>query len=213
VDYRLVAPFDGVITHIDYKVGDNLLDTGDTEFLTVENPGNIIVTIPLDQVDVVHVKTGMTASIAFDAIPGQKFQGTLYQIDSTAITTSGVVSYNVSVKLPTPPDLTILSGMTATVNIETSRKDNVLVVPNLALQTTRGQKTVQRADGQTVTVQTGVTDGQMTEIVSGLAEGDGILSINLPRTTGASSSANANAAQQLLRGAGGFGGGGGRPGG
>jgi HlyD family secretion protein len=206
-DYRLVAPFDGIITHIDYKVGDNLLDTGDTEYVVLQNPDEIVVTIPLDQVDVVHVTKGMKSIVTFDALPGQKFDATIDSIDPTPITQSSVVSYNVQIRLPAPKDATILSGMTTTVVIETSRKDNVLVVPNLALRLQGADQTVQKADGTSVVVKTGVTDGQYTEITTGLSEGDAVISINIPRTTGASSSANANA----LRGLGGLGGGIGGP--
>ncbi len=198
-DYRLVAPFDGVIRHIDYKVGDNLLDTGDTEYLTIENPTTVLVTIPLDQVDVVKVRVGMPATITFDAVPGQTFQGSISEIDPTPITTSGVVSYNVKVALPSPKDLTILSGMTTTVNVETMRKDNVLAVPSLAIRYVSGKGSVQKPDGTSVSVTTGVTDGQYTEITEGVQEGDAVTSVNLVKT-GTNSSANT---QQLFRGLGG----------
>lgn len=204
-DYELIAPFDGTITHIDYKVGDNLLDTGDTEYAVLQNPSEVVVTLPLDQVDVVHVAKGMKATVAFDAITGQTFNATIDSIDPTPITTSGVVSYNVQIKLPAPKGFTILSGMTTTVTIETSRKDNVLAVPNLAIKTQGSTATVQKATGESVAVQTGVTDGQYTEVTSGVSEGDQILSINITRTSG-SSSTNAN---NVLRSLGGLGGGGG----
>lgn len=207
-DYQLTAPFDGVVTHMDYKVGDNLLDTTEDKFATLENPDFIIVTIPLDQMDVVRVQKDMPATVIFDAVPGQTFDGVIDEIDSTPMEQSGVVSYNVSVKLPTPKNLTLLSGMTATVQIQTSKKDNALVVPNLALRYQGSTATVQLANGQRVDVQTGVTDGQYTEITSGLQEGQSVVSMNLP-TASAGAGNNQNAAQQLLRGAGGFGGGGG----
>ena len=200
-DYRLVAPFDGVIRHIDYKVGDNLLDTGDTEYLTIENPTTVVVTIPPDQVDVVKMRVGLPATITFDAVPGQTFEGSISEIDPTPITTSGVVSYNVKVSLPSPEGLTILSGMTTSVIVETSRKDNVLAVPSLAIRYSSGKGAVQKADGTSVPVTIGATDGQYTEITQGLLEGDAVLSVNLTKS-GTSSSANP---QQLLRGLGGGG--------
>lgn len=203
-DYQLTAPFDGIITHMDYKKGDNLLDTGDTESATIQNPDFIVVTIPLDQVDIVRVHKDLTATIVFDALPGQTFKGVIDTIDSTPIESSGVVSYNVSIKLPAPKDLTILSGMTATVNVETTRKENVLTVPNLALRTVGNRVTVQNTAGQSITVTTGATDGQYTEILTGLTEGENVVSVNV---TAASATTNANANQLLrLGGGGGFGG-------
>jgi RND family efflux transporter MFP subunit len=207
-DYQLTAPFDGVIRRLDYQIGDNLLDTGEEKFMVLENPDFLVVTILLDQVDIVRVRKDMPARITLDALPGQEFQGTIYEINSTPIQESGVVSYEVAIRLPTPKDLTILSGMTSTVEIETTRKENVLVVPNLALQRTNERVTVTRADGQSVPVEVGATDGRVTEILSGLQEGDSILSMNITTTQATQGSAAANPTQLLRMGAGGGGGGG-----
>ncbi|NOS67249.1 MAG: efflux RND transporter periplasmic adaptor subunit, partial [Candidatus Peribacteraceae bacterium] len=198
-DYELRSPFDGILTHLDYKVGDNLLDTGDTEYAVLQNPDFIVVTIPLDQVDVVRVRTGLSASIILDALPGQTFTGIIDQIDPAPIEQSGVVSYNVSVKLPTPKDLTILSGMTATVQIETAKKENALAVPNLAIRRdASGAATVQKTTGESVTVETGMTDGRITEILSGLQEGDSVVAMNVSASaanTGAATASRSSASE------------------
>lgn len=204
-DYRLIAPFDGVVRHIDYKVGDNLLaDTSEEKVVTLENPDFLLITILLDQVDVVRVKKEMAAKITLDALPGQTFTGSIATINPTPVEQSGVVSYEVEVKLPTPKELTILSGMTTTVDIETTRKENVLTVPNLALKRdATGKTTVQKANGQTVAVEVGATNGKVTEILSGLQDGDSVVAVNVT-TTATASSANAG---QILRLGGGGGGG------
>lgn len=209
-DYQLAAPFDGVIRRLDYQVGDNLLDTGEDKFVVLENPDTLVVTILLDQVDVVRVLKGMMATVAFDALPNLTFQGTINAIESTPVSTSGVVSYQVDIRLPTPPDLTILSGMTTTVQIETARRENVLTVPNLALRRANNQTTVQTGDGRTVPVETGVTDGRVTEILSGLAEGDIVLSLNIASVIQTQNANTANPSQIFRMGAGGGAGGGGR---
>ncbi len=203
-DYKLIAPFDGVVSRLDYKVGDNLLDTGDDKYVVLQNKDFIVVTIPLDQVDIVRIKRDMPATIVFDALPGQRFDGFIDEIDSTPVESSGVVSYNVLVKLPTPKDLTILSGMTATVEVQTAKKENVLAVPNLALARTGGSTTVTLATGETVPVVTGATDGRYTEIVSGLEQGDSVVSLNVSGTTGTTGATGASQ-NQLLRATGGFG--------
>ena len=199
-DYRLTAPFEGVIRRLDYQVGDNLLDTGEEKYVILENPDFLIVTILLDQVDVVRVKKDMTARITFDALPEQEFQGAIDEIDPTPVEESGVVSYEVAIRLPKPADLTILSGMTATVEIETVRKESVLAVPNFALVHQNNIVFVQRADGSTAAVQTGVTDGRYTEILSGLTEGEQIVSLNISTTR---SNTSANPAQLFRMGGGG----------
>ncbi|MDD5751708.1 MAG: efflux RND transporter periplasmic adaptor subunit, partial [Candidatus Peribacteraceae bacterium] len=213
-DYRITAPFDGTVRRVDYQVGDNLLaDTTEAKYIVLENRDSTIITILLDQVDIVRVKTGQPATLTLDAIPGRSFSGSIFEIDPTPVQSSGVVSYNVSVRMPTPDDLTILSGMTATVNIETARKENVLAVPSLSLLWKNSAATLQRADGQTVPVETGLTDGRYTEILSGANEGESILAVHVA-TTGSANSAGVDPGQ-LMRLSGGFGGmpaGGGRTG-
>lgn len=213
-DYQIVAPFDGTVRRVDYQVGDNLLaDTTEAKYIVLENRDYTVITILLDQVDIIRVKIGQPASLTLDAIPGRAFSGAIMEIDPTPVQSSGVVSYNVSVRIPTPADLTILSGMTATVEIETSRKENVLAVPSLSLLWKNSAATLQRADGQTVPVETGLTDGRYTEILSGANEGESILAVHVA-ATGSASSAGVDPGQ-LMRLSGGFGGmpaGGGRTG-
>lgn len=201
-EYELRAPFDGVIRHIDYKVGDNLLDTGDTSSVTIENPDVLLVTVLLDQTDVVRVKAGMPASIVLDAVVGRTMTGTIALINPTPVEQSGVVSYQVDVRLPAPKDLTILSGMTATVQIDTERREQVLVVPNLALRSVNGQMTVV-SNGLSLPVQIGLSDGRYTEILSGLNEGQTVTATNVAIGT---SSTAANPGQLLRMGGGGGGG-------
>ncbi|MEI8230737.1 MAG: efflux RND transporter periplasmic adaptor subunit [Candidatus Peregrinibacteria bacterium] len=207
-NYRLIAPFDGVVRQISIQVGDNLLaDTTENKTITLENPSYIIVTVPMDQVDIVRVLRKMPATITLDALPGKIFQGAIDDIKPTPIQQSGVVSYQVDVRMPTPGNLNILSGMTATVITEAARSDNALAVPNLAVLTSGGNRSVKKADGTSVEVQTGITDGRYTEILSGLNEGDAVFSMNLP----SASSAGTQNAGQIFRLTGG--GGGGPPGG
>lgn len=177
--YELRAPFDGTVRRIDFQIGDNLLaDANEAKYVVLENPEHFIVTVQLDQIDVVHVKEGQTAIIAFDALPKETFTGTVDVIDTTPIQASGVVSYEVEIALQ-PKGHTILSGMTATVEIQTASAKSVLAVPNLALQTQGNRTFVAREDGSSQFIETGLTDGTYTEVLSGLREGDRIRSINV----------------------------------
>ncbi|PIR53363.1 hypothetical protein COU76_01455 [Candidatus Peregrinibacteria bacterium CG10_big_fil_rev_8_21_14_0_10_49_10] len=188
-NYELRAPFDGVVRRVDFQVGDNLLaDAGETKYVVLENPAYFIVTVQLDQIDVVHVKEGQKAAITFDAIPGVTFQGDIGLIDTTPIQTSGVVSYEVQIVLEPSKEYTILSGMTAKVEILTASAENAVAVPSLALSTQGNRMFVVGEDGGRIPVQTGMTDGTYTEILSGLQEGDRIQSVNVSLT--ATQSAN-----------------------
>ncbi len=197
-DYQIKAPFDGKVRRVDYQVGDNLLaDAAEDQYIVLENRDYTVVTILLDQVEIVRVKAGLPATITLDAIENRVFTGSIFEIDPTPVESSGVVSYNVDLRIPTPTDVTILSGMTTAVEIETARKENVIAVPSLALKWQNGKASVQTASGESVMVETGVTDGQYTEILSGVEEGDSIVAINVSARN-ASSSARGNS-MQIMR--------------
>jgi len=184
-DYELRAPFDGIVRRIDFQVGDKLLaDASETKYIVLENPDYFIITVELDQVDVVNVKVGQKASITLDAIANEVFEGTVDMIDTTPVTTSGVVSYEVKILLQPPEGRTILSGMTATVKIEVDARSAVVAVPNLALHTQGSRSYVLGEDGSSMFVETGLTDGSYTEITEGLSVGDRIQSVNVSLNTG-----------------------------
>ncbi len=74
-----------------------------------------------------------------------------------------------------PADFRLREGLTVTVSIATEQKTNILLVPNKAITSQGGRYYVQVVSGGTTTqkmIQTGITDGQNTEVVSGLSEGD-----------------------------------------
>ncbi|MBU0767383.1 HlyD family efflux transporter periplasmic adaptor subunit [Patescibacteria group bacterium] len=202
-NYELRAPFDGVIRRVDFQVGDNLLaDAGETKYVVLDNPDRLIITVQLDQVDVVNVKEGQRATITFDAIPSLTFEGIVDFIDTTPIAQAGVVSYEVKIALD-QTDATILSGMTATVEIISSQRTAVVAAPNLSLLKQNGLTFMRLENGQSITVETGATDGRYTEIISGLSEGDRVQSINVSITTEAGqdqqNNRQPNSAQMMMR--------------
>jgi len=197
-----VAPFDGIVRRIDFQVGDNLLaDANETKYVVLENPDYFIVTVQLDQVDVVHVKEGQKASIVFDALPEETFEGVIDFIDTTPIQSSGVVSYEVEIALQ-PTGHTILSGMTAKVEIEIDARENVVAVPNLALRAIGNSSFVVGENGERFPVETGLSDGTYTEVLSGLQEGAKIQSVNVSISSnqdGERSERSSNNAQMIMR--------------
>jgi RND family efflux transporter MFP subunit len=179
--YQIIAPFDGMIRKIDYKVGDTLLSDDDS-FVYLENPDLIQVKILLDQIDIVKVEEQFDADIVFDAFPKKTFQGKVDEVNKTPVNSSGVVSYTVFISLHKGEEK-IYSGMTATVNIVSEKAENVLYVPQEALIQKKDAVFVSRKKGdrtEEVSVKTGITNFSVTEIQEGVREGDVIL---LPQTT------------------------------
>lgn len=200
--YELRAPFDGVLRKIDFKVGDNLI-IDEEKFVYIENPDLLKITILLDQIDTVKVAKGQKARIVFDALPDKTFVGQIGEIDQTPIEQSGVVSYEASLTMNKESER-IFSGMTSAVEIIITEKTDVITVPNLAITSRKGKTFVQKiVDGKAeeVEVQTGMTDGKNTEIVSGLEDGDEIVKVDfsLQGQNGGDANQEQNAARQFFR--------------
>jgi multidrug efflux pump subunit AcrA (membrane-fusion protein) len=102
----------------------------------------------------------------------------------------GIVNYPVTVRV-TDADASILPGMTASVTIITDQVDDALLVPNKAIRTSSGQKSVTVLfEGQqiSVPVMVGLTGSSMTEVISDqLREGDVVV---LSGSTSSSTSSN-----------------------
>gem|GEM_PF-748184 len=84
-NYLLKAPFDGVVSALSYKVGDNLsTNSNDNKNIYIVNPSIMEVTMQFDAIDVVKVEKGMEAQVSFDAFPGKFFSGNIESIDTKA---------------------------------------------------------------------------------------------------------------------------------
>ena len=192
-DYQLIAPFDGVIRKIDYKVGDNL--TSDVEkYVYIENPNLLEINVMLDQIDITKVKMGQDAMTVFDAYPTIKVASKISVIDTTPVQSSGVVSYQVKLVLDDPLfDKEILSGMTANITIVTESRRDVLTLTSSAISESNGKSYVILLENnleKKVEIKTGMTSAGVTEIISGVKEGDTLIvkdfSVSTEKTSGTS---------------------------
>ncbi|MFK7780559.1 MAG: efflux RND transporter periplasmic adaptor subunit [Candidatus Gracilibacteria bacterium] len=177
-DYMLQAPFDGVIRKIDYMPGDNL--TNDTDkYVYIENPNLLEISVMLDQIDIVTVELGQEAIVTFDTYSTIPVKAKISSIDTTPIQSSGVVSYEVKLVLDDPNfDKKILSGMTSNVEIIIESKENILVIKTSALVEKNGKNylTVEKNGEETeIEVEIGIASSGMTEIISGVNEGDTVI--------------------------------------
>ncbi len=167
---RIVAPFDGVVTAINAKVGQTASGTA----ISLADLDHLDIVVNMAEVDVNKVQVGQEAEITLDAVADLTLAGVVSQIAPAGVQSSGVVNYPVTVALSRTAEA-VKTGMTANVNIIVARRDNVLVVPNRAIRTVGKQKVVAVLyEGQQmqVPVQVGLSGDSATEIVSGLKEGD-----------------------------------------
>ncbi|MGJ6963528.1 efflux RND transporter periplasmic adaptor subunit [Streptosporangium sp. G11] len=137
------------------------------------------------ETDVTKLKIGQTASIGFDALTGVTASGKVTQIQPTATTSNNVVQYPVTISFTEVPKEVRL-GQTATVGVVVERAEDVLAVSSTVISTAGGRSTVTvlRDGRQTpVQVEAGIKGDALTEIRSGLAEGDQVVRPAATETT------------------------------
>ena len=128
----------------------------------------------IDEIDVANVQAGQSVDIRLDAFPGEKLGGKVVRLFPAASTQRGTTTYGAIIEL-NPNNLKIRPGMGASLKIQTLENKSVLLVPNRALKNVGTRKAVHVVGPgapSDVIVETGSTDGNETEIVSGLSEGD-----------------------------------------
>jgi len=189
-DYSVYAPFSGAVAKFNFKKGDTV-SNGAAVATLVSNQR--IAEITLNEIDVFNVKVGQKATLTFDAVPDLTIAGQISEVDTIGTVSQGVVSYNVKISFDTQ-DARIKPGMSVSASIITSTKQDVLVVPNAAVKTSGNGKYAQilvNGAPQNQTVETGLSNDTMTEIISGLAVGDNVVTqtINSSAATQTPSSA------------------------
>lgn len=196
-DYSVRAPFDGVVATVDLKKGDSV-SSGAAAFTLITKQS--IAEIPLNEVDIAKVKVGQKVNLTFDAASDLTITGEVADIDSLGTVTQGVVTYNVKIVFDTQ-DPRIKPGMSVSAAIITSLKTDVLLVPNSAIKSSGNGNYVEilenvPASSQALsvgipsvtppkqqTVEIGLANDTMTEIVSGLKEGDLVITRTIAAST------------------------------
>lgn len=193
-DYYIRAPFAGVITNVDVKKGDSLSSGSVIATLITKQQ---MAEIPLNEVDVSKIKIGQKATLIFDAIEDLDVTGAVGEIDTLGAVSQGVVTYNVKIVFDTQ-DERIKPGMSVSAAIITDIKQDVLLVPNSAVKSAGDTHYVEMPNPANPTspnqqtVEIGLTNDTATEIISGLKEGDQIITQTVTATTVASKTQQGN---------------------
>ena len=132
--------------------------------------------IQVDELDIRTLETGMEATVTLDALPGSSFTGAVTSINPYGENSGGNTKYTVTVTLPR--DEKMRSGMNASVKITTGVSGTVPTVPAAAVVFDAGKSWLytgynEKTDTLTdpVEIQTGLSDGSLVELLSGLSEG------------------------------------------
>ena len=173
-DYSLYAPFDGTVATFTAIVG---ADSSSANVTMIGSQESAVLS--LDEVDAAKVKLGQKATLTFDAIPDLTLTGTVTGVDTIGTVSQGVVSYDVTITMDSQ-DERVKPGMTVSAAIITDTAVDVLIVPSSAVKTANGASYVQVLSStttppQNVPVTTGISDDTDTQIISGLTEGQQVV--------------------------------------
>lgn len=189
------APIDGIVLSKEVEEGQTVASsmTTPTLFIIAQDLTDMRVIADIDEADIGGVAEGQRVSFTVDAFPDDTFEGVVTQVRQEATEESNVVTYEVVISAPND-DLKLKPGLTANVTIYTTELLNVLAVSTKALRFTPTEgmlgegETIENCAGSTklwkqegtvykaYPVQTGTTNGTLTQILSGVNEGDRVIS-------------------------------------
>jgi len=178
----LRAPFAGIVAEVNGEVG---------EYLTPSPPGIptlpavdliddscIYVSAPIDEVDAAQLKVGMSGRITLDAYRGKHFTGKVRRIAPYVLAVEKQArTVEVEVEFANPADAShLLIGYSADIEIVVTGRDSVVRIPTSALMP--GNRVLALgADGvlQERSIETGLSNWEFTEVKSGIASGDRVV--------------------------------------
>lgn len=221
---KIYAPMDGIVSLVNVKLGERVVGTAQmagTEIIRIADLNNMQAEVDVNENDVLRIAIGDTADIEVDAYIKKKFKGVVSQVSYsatntlTSVTASQATNFTVKMKLLkesyadlVKPELgkkyPFRPGMSATVDIKTESRENVLTVPIQSV-TTREEKDLKDKDAELAKnkktekegmekkevaeivfvvekgkvmakpVKTGIQDASYIEILSGINEGEEVV--------------------------------------
>lgn len=204
------APTDGVVVNLQPMNPGQPVQPGQW-FGQVFNPAHMMMWVQVSDVDVVKVRQGAKVTITTDALPGEKFEGTVQQVSMAGKDQNGVTQFQVTIDVAGGPNLR--PGMQANAHIDAGSAKDTLLVPIEAVFEDRGQPAVEvlNKDGttKTVPIKVGLMNDRYVQVLEGLKEGDLVITGS---TADLLPSQHINGQGGLLPGNGGNGGSGGNGG-
>ena len=154
---------------------DGLYDLEKQTILSITPDDSMTIRIRVDELDVLQYELGMSADVSVDALPDRSFTAHVTEIGAMGENAGGNSKYDVELRLDRAPDM--LDGMNASVVVHRGSR-SVLLIPSAAVHDRGSRSYVYTAlDNKTgkptgeAQVETGISDGENVEILSGLSEG------------------------------------------
>ena len=212
----ITSPIDGVVISRNVDVGQTVAASMSAPilFLIAADLTQMQLNASIDDSDLGSIKEGQAVAFTVDAYPTETFRGVVRQVRLNPVVISNVVTYAAMITAPNP-QMKLMPGMTATLDVEVARRDDVLRVPAAALRfkptaeqldamnalptdvPAKGARVWQTTDEGVVgvPVRAGISDGVWTEVLDGpLSEGVTVVTRvvlgapgSLPSSSGSSS--------------------------
>jgi RND family efflux transporter MFP subunit len=177
---EIVAPIGGTVTQFDAKVGQFASQA--TPLVSIISDSGYEVDAGASETDVGKIAVGNKVTMTLDAFQTETFTGSVFYIAPAQTNTQGVITYQTKISFD-KPDPRLKSGFTANIDIETSHKDNVLILPQYAILQNDQGTFVETLENNAVVqhpVTLGVQDQKgNVEVVSGATAGEQVLNIGL----------------------------------
>ncbi len=182
----IVAPMDGVVLSRDVEKGDavsSILVLGSTATLvmTEGDTSQVYVQGKVDEADIAHVYMGQPARIKVESFRDRVFNGKVTKIAPLGVEKDNVTTFEVRVSIDNAKG-ELKANMTANAEILLNEHKGVLTVPENAVSYDNQKNAFvnvpdrdQKDGTRKVAVKVGLSNGSVTEIVSGLKEGDQVV--------------------------------------
>lgn len=170
------APIPGIVATRAIEVGQTVIGgsaTSGTSVFTLANITPLLANVSVDETDIAKIRVGMPVAITVDALPDASFAGVVERLAPAGVISQSVNQYTVTVEI-TAPTPALLLGMTVNADFVVAQARNALLVPAEAIRSRDRPFVLLVGERDALTPQpvvTGVTNGRLTEIRQGLAEG------------------------------------------
>ncbi|MES0342283.1 MAG: HlyD family efflux transporter periplasmic adaptor subunit, partial [Candidatus Humimicrobiaceae bacterium] len=179
-DYKFFAPYNGVVLSTDFRMGEQANESTLISLISDE----FIVKVTISENDIFKISEDNEALITFDSYSGLEFNGRVIEIIPISVNDGGIISYEVLLEFETGEDIDIYYGLSANASIITQKAENILYVPIQSVYKEDGKSYVDLLTSfdidpenileaiEQVEVTTGINDYLYIEVISGLKEGD-----------------------------------------
>lgn len=166
----LIAPFDGIIATVSVIPGAQVQTGSEAAAISMIDISVLYLDLRVGDSDVMQIKPGQPVDVTFETVPDKTFAGTVTSVALVGNKQQNLTTYAVRVRFD-PQGADLKMGLTGDAVITVLRRENVIQAPNQALRGSGGMRTVEvlrpnQSKPETIPVQTGVTNGVTTEILT-----------------------------------------------